>query len=235
MSAETEVDYAGAYRGVREPLIALLRDRPDDDFELVAVATPDWRVRDVVAHLAGVCDDVANGNMADAPSNTWTAAQVDKRRELPTDALLDDWSTHATTVESFMNSVGPPIGQMVFDVWTHEQDIRGALGAPGGRDSDALDIAWAWFADAQQTPPAGIVPEMEVPPLLVTTEVGEFRFGPDGEIGATLEASRFEILRAVTGRRSLAQVRALGAQGVALDEVLFANTFFTPSPVDIVE
>ncbi len=229
------VDYAGAYRGVREELTALLRDRPVDDFERVAPATPEWRVRDVVAHLAGVCDDVANGNMAGAPSDDWTAAQVDKRRDLAPDALLADWSTHATTVESFMNSIGAPIGQMVFDAWTHEQDIRGTVGAPGGRESEALEIAWVWFVESNQRPPAGVVPDMAVPPLLVETEAGEFRFGPAGEIGATVQASRFELLRAFTGRRSLAQIRALGAQGVALDQVLFANTFFTPSPVDIIE
>lgn len=232
---EAGVDYAGAYRGVREGVTGLLRERPIDDFDLIAAATPEWRVRDVVAHLAGVCDDVANGNMAGAPSDDWTAAQVDKRRGMAPDALLADWTAHATTVESFMNSIGAPMGQMVFDAWTHEQDIRGAVGTPGGRESAALEIAWAWFVESNQRPPAGVVPDMAVPPLLVATEVGEFRFGPAGEIGASVQASRFELLRALTGRRSVAQIRALGAHGVALDEVLFANSFFTPSPVDIVE
>jgi hypothetical protein len=35
---------------------------------------------------------------------------------------------------------------MVTDAVTHEQDIRGALDAPGGRDCDALDGAFRWGA-----------------------------------------------------------------------------------------
>lgn len=45
-------------------------------------------------------------------------------------------------VEEMMNDFPPiAVGQMVFDATTHEQDIRGALVAPGGRESDSLAIA----------------------------------------------------------------------------------------------
>ena len=43
---------------------------------------PDWTVREVTAHLVGVTADALAGNLADAGTDPWTAAQVDKRRPL---------------------------------------------------------------------------------------------------------------------------------------------------------
>src|SRR5436305_1642837 len=51
-------------------------------------ACPGWRVRDVLAHLCGNCTDIAAGNIADAGTDAWTAAQVDARREVPLAELL---------------------------------------------------------------------------------------------------------------------------------------------------
>jgi hypothetical protein len=107
-----------------------------------------------------------------------------------------------------LNGIGEPIGQMVFDAWTHEQDVRGALGEPGAREGADVDIAWDWFVAATDS---------------------------TGERLATVRASRYELLRAVTGRRSLAQVRALDEDGAALDGLLSMSDFFTPASSDIVE
>jgi uncharacterized protein (TIGR03083 family) len=221
-------DYAAAYGELRQQMLVLLADRTDAELEKVAPATPQWRVRDVVAHLGGVCDDIANGNMDGVASDPWTQAQVDKRAEWPFPRVLDDWSEHAAVVEPLMNSFGQPIGQMIFDAWTHEQDVRGALDAPGGRDTPAMEISWAWLVETNQasaTKPGG---------LLVVTEAGSDLLG-QGEPSATLRTTRFEFLRAVTGRRSRAQVRALDSDVVALDDMLFVSDFFRPANDDIIE
>ena len=53
-------EHATAYRGVRQRVTELIaplgdvRDRP-------CPATPAWSVHDVLAHMVGVCDDVAAG------------------------------------------------------------------------------------------------------------------------------------------------------------------------------
>jgi uncharacterized protein (TIGR03083 family) len=201
-------DYESAYRDLRLRVIVLLRDRPDEVLEQIAPATPQWRVRDIVAHLGGVCDDIAHGNMDGVATEPWTQTQVQKRREWSFDRVLDDWSEHASVVEPMLNGIGQPIGQMVFDAWTHEQDVRGALGEPGAREGAAVEIAWDWF---------------------VATN------GSAGARVATVRASRYELLRAITGRRSRAQVRAFDVDGVALDGVLFMSDFFTPASSDIVE
>lgn len=228
---EATLDYSAAYRSLREQLTELLAQREVAELEQPAPATPGWRVRDVVSHMAGVCDDVANGNLEGMPSEAWTQAQVDKRSDWPFPRVLDDWAEHATTVESFMNDMGAAMGQMVFDAWTHEQDLRGALGEPGGRDGPAIDIAFGWFADTSR---AAADPD-DPRTLVVVTEVGESRFGPHDEATTTIRTSRYEFLRSVTGRRSLRQVASLDFDGIPPGEVLFGNEIFRPAETDIIE
>jgi hypothetical protein len=56
-----------------------------------------------------------------------------------------------------------------------------------------------------------------------------------GAPSAILRASRFELLRAMTGRRSQAQVRAFAWEGQADPERLLLAPFFQPPADDLVE
>jgi uncharacterized protein (TIGR03083 family) len=222
-------DYETAYRDLRERVTELLGDRADTELEQIAPATPAWRVRDVVSHMAGVCDDITNGNMDGVASDAWTQAQVDKRADWRAAKILDDWTQHAAAIEPQMNAFGQPIGQMVFDAWTHEQDMRGALGVVGGRDSSAMEVSWEWFVQTNQA-----VAPTESGALLLVTEVGEVRLG-GGEPVATVRTSRFEFLRAVTGRRSRAQLQHFDVDGPPLGDLIFGGDLFSPAGSDIVE
>lgn len=224
-------DYSGAYAELRERVSVLVRDRDAAELEAVAPATPEWRVRDVVAHLAGVCDDVNNGNMAGVASDDWTAAQVAKRRDWPIDQLLADWDEHAAKIETIMNDLGPAIGQMLADAATHEQDVRGALGEPGGRESKAVEIAMEWALEQGLTPRFGSDGSGT---LHVEHESGASTAGT-GEPVTTLRTSRFEFVRAMAGRRSVNQMRAYEWDGpLGPDDIILA-TFFTPPAADLVE
>ena len=164
-------DYEAAYRDLRERVTELLADRTDAELEQVAPATPAWRVRDVVSHMAGVCDDIANGNMDGVATDAWTQAQVDKRRDWP---FVDDARRLVRArrgVEPQMNGIGQPIGQMVFDAWTHEQDVRGALGVVGGRDSQRDGRSRGNGSSQTNQAVAADGPGA----LLLVTEVGEVR------------------------------------------------------------
>jgi hypothetical protein len=69
--------------------------------------------------------------------------------------------------------------------------------------------------------------------LTVETEVGVDTFG-EGEPTARCNTSRFELIRATTGRRSVAQMEAWGWEGDArLD--LFVLPIFTPRADALVE
>jgi hypothetical protein len=92
----------------------------------------------------------------------------------------------------------PPPPQAVVDITTHEHDLRGALGEPGARDSD--ELAWS-FARV-----AGLISGRSDGCLRIEAD-GASDGSPDA--AAVVRSDRFELFRALMGRRSAAQVLAL--------------------------
>jgi hypothetical protein len=239
-------DYGSAYRELRLRLTDLLRSAEPAALDTIAPATPEWRVRDVAAHLAGICDDAVHGNMGDVAStggsllvgvndptlvNNWTDLQVAKRADWPIEQVLDNWAEHAVQLEPTMNHLHPAIGQMVADAVTHEHDIRGGLGTPGARDSTALEIAFNWVLH----PLSRQVEKDALGTLLIEHEHGEVALGA-GDPVTRLRTTRFEIARVVTGRRSMAQIQAMDWHG-PLDPgvLLLAPDFYPPRATALVE
>jgi uncharacterized protein (TIGR03083 family) len=219
-----------AYYELRTDVIALARARPDD-LEATAPATPEWRVRDVLAHLGGVCDDVVHGNLAEVGTNPWTATQVEKRRDWTVDEILAEWEQHGGAVDELIDQAPPGLfGQLLFDAWTHEQDIRGGLRAPGGRDSMAAARSYEWATEALEGRDRG----EGRPELSLVTEKTVCVVG-SGAPSVTVRAEQFELLRAMTGRRSTAQVRAYAWDGRPDPERLLLAPFFHPPVDDLVE
>jgi hypothetical protein len=107
-----------------------------------------------------------------------------------------------------MNALHPAIGQMVTDAVTHEHDIRGGLGIPGARDSVAMVVAvdWALHLLSRRLTRDGLGT------LRIEHEGGVIELG-GGEPVTRLRTTRFEIARAVTGRRSPAQIQAMDWDG----------------------
>jgi len=221
-------DYAAAYHGVRERVTDLIGSH-GSDVDTIAPATPQWRVRDVVSHLAGICDDILNGNLDGVGTDRWTAAQVDKRRDWTVDRILTEWDEQGSTVEQMMSSFpGVTVGQMVYDAATHEHDIRSALDEAGARDSEAVAIGYDWGTDRF----GEAVGDMTT--FTFVTELGAKTVG-SGEPASTLHASRFEVIRAFTGRRSMAQMRSYRWEGTPQAERLVLADLFHPPGEDLIE
>jgi uncharacterized protein (TIGR03083 family) len=217
-------NHAQAYRDLRGRVVDLVRDADDEQLHAVAPATPEWRLRDIVAHLTGVCADVLAGNLAGVATDEWTGKHVADRRDVPFDELLEEWEEKGTAIEALMPDFPEiAVGQMVTDSVTHEQDIRGALDAPGGRDSDALDIAFRWGAKVLD----GSMP------LRLESEAGPVTVG-EGEPVAAVRTTRFELVRSYTGRRSLDQMRAYEWEGKPQPERLVL-AIFSPREQPLVE
>lgn len=190
--------HARAYRDLRGRVLALVGDAGEAVMARVSPATPEWTVHDLLAHLVGVTDDVVHGRLEGVATDPWTARQVEARRAVATAALLDEWDARAAAFEEMLASAPAEItGQAVFDAATHEHDLRHALGAPGARESDAVAIAWSWLVDARG--------RRGTAAIRCVTEAGEVVAGV-GDPAATVEASRFELLRASTGRRSASEI-----------------------------
>lgn len=220
---------AHAHRALRERVTALARDAGPEALVAVAPATPEWRVRDVLAHLAGVNTDILTGTLDGVASDAWTATQVEARRDRPVGELLDEWATSAREVEANAALLGSAAGQWLTDACTHEHDVRQALGQPGARDADAVLLAFDWCGDRL----GDLLDQRERPGITFDVPGGAKRVGSTSP-HTGVHASEFELLRAMVGRRSRAQVEALAWDGPPRADHLVLG-IFTLRPDDLVE
>ena len=101
---------AAAYRELRARVCELVRAADPAALDALAPATPEWRVRDILAHVSGVNTDIMNGNLDGVASDAWTDAQVATRRDWTIDALLDEWQTNGSAVEANAPILGAAAG-----------------------------------------------------------------------------------------------------------------------------
>jgi uncharacterized protein (TIGR03083 family) len=236
-------DAAAAYRLVCERVDALVRGRAGIA-ELTVPACPDWTIRQVVAHLAGVAQDIVALNLEQKGTGPWADAQVDRLGGHSIDDLLDLWGQSLDTVAANLALASDAgVCQLVFDTLTHEHDIRGALGQPGSR---AGDLAFASALGFVTTMGDQFIRQAELPALrLCTPTIGSVQLGdPHTARGhVELSTSDFETLRAFGGRRSIRQLRALPWHGdptelmPAFTDVLpaFTNDGLRPPTDDLIE
>jgi uncharacterized protein (TIGR03083 family) len=131
---------------------------------------PGWSVRDQVAHLVGLEAALISGAEPEhelvgefphvkSPVGEYMERHVDARRHLPADAVLTefvavfverlaalrgviDFDEPARGPMGSMSPLGRMLGIRVFDIWAHEQDIRRAVGRPGGYDTPAAAVSF---------------------------------------------------------------------------------------------
>lgn len=219
---ERAADLAGLYRETRERLTALVSGLDGEALATPVPACPEWSVRGVLSHLVATPQDAMAGRLRGIPSEEFTAAQVARLADLDLAGLLALWQEHAPGFERTIAAAG--VWPAVIDAASHEQDIRGALGRPGARDSDAVRLS-AGTLLRWLDPPA---------PLRVTVEDAEYRTGPEDGPELGLTTTRFEAFRWRMGRRSRAQLAALDWSGDP-SPVLRHLTVFGPAAQDIVE
>jgi len=220
---------ADAYAGSRERIVELVSVLSAPEAAADVPACPEWSVRDVVAHVAGVVDDVLAGRLDGIATEPWTDAQVAAGRGRPLGELLERWCADAPRFEAMLDVVGDRGRQAVADVVTHEHDIRGALARPGARRTDAVAIGLGFTAVACADAARG-----RGLSLGFRSTTGE-HFGP-ADAASVLTGPPFELLRALTGRRSEAQLLAMSWSGRA-DAALGGFTYgpFRPAAHAIAE
>jgi uncharacterized protein (TIGR03083 family) len=236
-------DAAAAYCLIYERVDAMVRGRVGIA-ELAVPACPGWSVRQVVAHLAGVAQDIVALNLEKKGTGPWADAQVARLGSHSIDDLLNLWRQSLDSVSAniaFASDAG--VCQLVFDTLTHEHDIRGALREPGSR---AGDLAFEAALSFVTTMGDQFLRQAELPALrLWTPTIGSVQLG-DPETGrgrVALSISDFEALRAFGGRRSVEQLLALPWDGdpttlmPAFTDVLpaFTNDGLRPPTVDLIE
>lgn len=195
-------DLGTLYRRAREQVEELVRSLGPQQLETPVPACPGWTVHGVVSHLAGVATDAINGRLRGVPGPEQTAAQVEERASTPTSIVLREWERTGSQLEVLLRKSEGNWVEPVVDVVVHEQDIRGALGLPGNRQDPLVDLAISKPIDRflSRVDSAGLRPVKVVP-----AENESPLFGDD-TAPVTLRASRFELFRALYGRRSQTQL-----------------------------
>lgn len=198
-----DIDLGSLYAAARSRITDLVMSSPPDVGDLEVPGTPGWTVHDVVGHLRGIVADGLAGNMAGAPGEAWTAAQIERARGLSVTTLLQEWGDQAPSFERFLSSPTGPMAQAaVMDVHVHECDLRGALDRP----APLVDEFGSWALPALLTSFVAKVQAAGLPAVRVETDLGDVVGDADAEV--VLRASRHELFRALFGRRSPAQVAA---------------------------
>jgi uncharacterized protein (TIGR03083 family) len=224
------VDRPAAYEQGRVRITELLRERGQDVGERRVPACPDWSVKDLVAHLQHVTEEYSAGrhpyatldrsdtSRFDDPARNdtneaWADDGVAARRGQSLEQLLDAWATTSQQLYRMMTDEPalPDADENDYLAWSalgdfaiHYQDMHGALGLEGDRDAYCAKVGFATlpilFCSHASTVPG-------VPGLRLVTQRGEVAIG-DGE-PVVHEVDWFELYRAISGRRTRAQIAAL--------------------------
>ncbi len=229
---------AEVYDPLRRELADLVLGLDDDDRARLVPATPGWTVTDIILHVASVCESVFAGdfpreffnNFGDEQAirtlNEWTARDVAQRAQQSLEETVAEWDKAASRVSSMMRAEEPwPQGfppfadrVLITDTTVHQQDIYGALGIERGRTEPPVKIGLSSYIFI-----AGMRLEKDgVPAFQLSSGEKSWVVGT-GEPEATVTASRFELFRALSGRRSPEQVRAYEWTG---DPEPYVNYFY---------
>jgi uncharacterized protein (TIGR03083 family) len=203
---ERDVDCGALYDGERRALIALLLELSPAHLATRVPATPAWSVHDVVAHLVGIAADLNAREFGSGDADLWTARQVEVRRSRSIGELGEEWDAEAPKFTEGLALFGYELGSHYLgDLLQHASDVHHALGRPRRPDDDlSLIVALDFYLDSfHQT-----LVDNDVGSVALVTGGDRWELGA-GERVATLTAGRFEVFRALGGRRSLDQVRGL--------------------------
>lgn len=187
-----------AYRATIHNVMTLVADYPVPADHPVP-SCPEWTVRDVVGHLVGICA-FAIGRMSG-----WAEAERSSAG-MGVDGLLGEWARMGEQAERLLGARSGRRGSiMVMDAFTHELDLRYALGAPLPAGHPAFPRAFEVLLNGFSAEVAA----HNLPAVLISVDGREWQAGI-GEPVATLSGDRFDIYRSLAGRRTHEQITRLG-------------------------
>ena len=205
-------DYGAAYRELREALCAFVSGLTPAQRDQSLPACSDWTAWHVLAHVAGIPADVLVGKLDVVGTDAWTQAHIDARIGKSVAEIVAEWATTGAQMETLAAGAPPAMAiALIGDLCTHDFDVRGAFGDTATRASAGAGITFDYYASTlgQRLTPLGLA-------LTVSTDEGDtVQVGAEGGAAATVTTSRFELTRALTGRRSADQIRAFAWTGDA--------------------
>lgn len=205
-------DPVSQWEVARQRVRALVTGLDEEQVQRHVPACPDWTVRDLLSHVVGLPVDVLDGDEPEDHDPAWTQAHVDRRRGRSVAELVAEWDDVAPRLVAWMGEHG---SRPLNDVVIHEQDLRGAVGEPGARDTPGL-------AEVRRRMAGRLADAVgDLPPIALVDPAPEgWRWCSHGDGGVDpddapvrLEASGFDLFRALTSRRTADQLRSWTVRG----------------------
>jgi uncharacterized protein (TIGR03083 family) len=186
------------YRQVRENVTELLgAAAPEGDVPVPSC--PEWTLRGLVTHLVGVAA-TSIGRLSG-----WPSAPRASSADMGLPELLTTWKELGAEVDLLLADRGDRAGNiLVMDAFTHELDIRYAIGAELPGEHPAFPGAFEVLANGF----ACAVDDHQLPALRLSTGTTQWTVGT-GEPVATVTANRYDIYRSLAGRRSHRQITSM--------------------------
>jgi uncharacterized protein (TIGR03083 family) len=199
------VDEIAEWTNAQQRVCELVQSLDAAETERPVPACPDWTVTQLLAHMVGLSADVLAGDEPDDHNSTWTRHQVETRADRDPADLIAEWRALTRPMQDWMGQHGT---RPLNDVVIHEQDLRGAVGRPGGRDTDGL----AAVRDVMAERFATRIRRAKLPPVQLRSPEWIFSTG-DREPGLELSAPTFDLARALMTRRTADQLRQWATAG----------------------
>jgi len=214
------------YIGLQEGIVAMATGAAAD---VLVPACPRWRVRDVLAHVAGLAQDLVEGTIPDLnlleqwrddevahERDSMTATQVHRAHQVSPEDISGSWQAVTARLGPMLRGDvafpdPAPFGVsaiLVTDLVVHDQDLRSALGLGRAPDGPAQALALATYGFGVDYR----IRQLGLPALALRTG-GRERVLGEWAPAAAVTADRFELVRALAGRRSRPQILALDWEG----------------------
>jgi uncharacterized protein (TIGR03083 family) len=184
-------EYIETWRSAAADVLALLRSLDEEDWAR-PTDLPGWDVHAVAAHLAHLESELSGVAQREvevpelahvgAPTGTYTESGVIARKDLTGSEIADELERAVETRDRWLRANPPSDPRAVpeltpggigwswetllrnrpFDLWMHEQDIRRAVGRPGGMNTPGathaltvLSMSFGYAVGKRVAPPAG--------------------------------------------------------------------------------
>ena len=197
-------DVAEVYQDTFDRFCQLAGQLSDEELAMPVVACPGWSAKDTIGHVAGIAVDLVAGHGQVAQPDS-TARQVEERRDRSITDVVSEWAEAVQPLTELLRAAGSGLTAVGIDVWSHEQDVRNALGRPGGREAPGRDLTLKAAVSAdQRITSAGLAPMH-----LITGDKTWF-LGAGARDGAevVLDLDPYEAARMLMGRRTYEEMAA---------------------------
>lgn len=196
------------YRKSRLRMQQIAASLSDDEANTIVLACPEWTVKDLFSHVAGIAADLGSGRGPTGDTQVWVDGLVTSRKGRSLASVVDEWNEVGPTFEAAIDNMPKRLWTLTYDTVVHEHDLRAAIKKPGDRESEGVKISAVLGLKLVRVDLAA----KSLPAFRAIIDGVEHNVG-EGEPALTLTASAFDTLRLLGSRRTISEMKSANFVG----------------------